>query len=245
MRIGTPAFVAALNGGALPGELQFATDEVSVVALGDEHGWVALFTLAEAVRPHARRLVSALTARGRTVVVLSGDREPRVLNLAKHVGATLARGDAKPHDKLEYVRALQATGAIVAMVGDGVNDAPVLAQAQVSVALGSGTDLARISADMVLMSPGIAPLADAVDVAAKTLRIIRQNIAWATLYNAVAVPLAVVGALTPLSAAVGMSLSSLAVVLNALRLARFDTSTPAAVVQDAAGRGSAYAHARI
>jgi Cu2+-exporting ATPase len=141
-----------------------------------------------------------------------------VVRLAGNLGIAYARGDARPEDKLEYVRSLQRSGKVVAMIGDGVNDAPVLAQAQVSAALGGGTQLAQLSADLVLMSDRLAPLLTGVTTARRLARIVRQNLAWAVAYNAVALPLAVTGHVTPLIAAAGMSLSSLTVVLNALRL---------------------------
>jgi len=128
------------------------------------------------------------------------------------------RGGATPADKLAYVRNLQTQGAVVAMVGDGVNDAPVLAQAQVSIALGGGTELAQISADIILIADRLGALAETVRAARRTLRVIHQNLAWAAAYNAVALPLAMAGLVTPLLAAAGMSASSLLVVLNALRL---------------------------
>ena len=218
LRIGTPGFVAELHGQALPEELLFVSDEVAVVALGDERGWLALFTLGDAPRRHARHLVHELRALGKTVCLLSGDRGARVARLARELGIETLRGDAVPQDKLEFVRTLQQRGAVVAMIGDGINDAPVLAQAQVSIALASGTRLAQTSADMVLMSEQLGVLLEAVCVARRTMRIIRQNLAWAVAYNAIALPLAVLGYVTPLVAAIGMSLSSLAVVLNALRL---------------------------
>ena len=218
LRIGTPGFVAELHWQALPEELLFVSDEVAVVALGDERGWLALFTLGDAPRRHARLLVRELRALGKTVCLLSGDRGARAARLAHELGIETVRGDAVPQDKLEFVRALQQRGAVVAMIGDGINDAPVLAQAQVSIALASGTRLAQTSADMVLMSEQLDVLLEAVRVARRTMRIIRQNLAWAAAYNAIALPLAVLGYVTPLVAAVGMSLSSLAVVLNALRL---------------------------
>ncbi len=155
---------------------------------------------------------------GKQVCVLSGDRRASVEQLARELGIGVARGDATPEDKLQYVRALQERGAVVAMIGDGVNDSPVLAKAQVSVALAGGTHLAQVSADIVLMSGRLDALVAAVRVAGATRRVIRQNLAWAAAYNAVALPLAALGYVTPLAAAAGMSLSSLLVVGNALRL---------------------------
>jgi Cu2+-exporting ATPase len=220
LRIGTPAFVAALHGRALPDALNLVSSQVSVVALGDERGWIALFTLDDPLRGHAQRLVRELIASGKSVCLLSGDGIARVENLARELGIEIVYGDAPPQRKLEVVREMQKRGAIVAMVGDGINDAPVLAQAQVSIALGSGTRLAQNSADMVLMSQNLDALLEAMRTAQNTLRVIRQNLAWATVYNTVALPLAALGYVTPLVAAVGMSLSSLLVVFNASRLLR-------------------------
>jgi Cu2+-exporting ATPase len=220
VRIGSLEFVLALHGRPLPQELMFAVEEVGVVALGDERGWLALFTLGDALRRDARQAVRELKARGLQVCLLSGDRASHVAHVARELGIERARGAASPADKLAFVKALQADGAVVAMVGDGINDAPVLAQAQVSIAMGGGTELAHVNADMVLLSERLADLTDALDTAGKTLRVIRQNFGWAIAYNALAVPLAVAGWVTPLVAAVGMSGSSLLVVLNALRLAR-------------------------
>ena len=230
MRIGTPAFVGALNRSAPPAELAFVSDEVTTVALGDEQGWLALITLDDELRADARRVTRELAAMGRTVCLLSGDHAPRVSHLARELDISVFRAGASPEDKLAFVRELQAQGAVVAMIGDGVNDAPVLAQAQVSIAIGGGTELARSSADMVLMSERLGPLREAVMVSARALAVIRQNLAWAAVYNAVALPLAMAGFVTPLVAAAGMSLSSLAVVLNALRLLRtpYDAGGPSA-----------------
>ena len=220
MRIGRPAFVAGLHGQALPRELQLAPAAVTVVALGDARGWVALFMLDDIVRHDAAAMIGALAATGASVALLSGDRLQRAAHTALELGIAEYRGGATPADKLAYVRELQAQGAIVAMIGDGVNDAPVLAQAQVSVAMGSGTDLAQTSADIVLMNSRLDVLIDAVRTSRRALRIIHQNLAWAVAYNVVALPLAMAGLVSPLTAALGMSVSSLAVVFNALRLLR-------------------------
>jgi Cu2+-exporting ATPase len=219
LRIGAPDYVAELSGQPLPQELAFVSDEVTVVALGSENGWLALFVLGDSLREGARMLMRQLRAIGCRVTLLSGDR-PRAVNaLAKRLDIGDMLGAATPEAKLAFVVELQARGARVAMVGDGVNDAPVLARAQVSIALASGTPLAQTAADIVLMTPRLAPLAEAIHVARRTLRVIRQNLGWAIAYNVFALPLAVMGYVTPLAAAIGMSASSLIVVSNAMRLA--------------------------
>ena len=218
VRIGSPAFASGIARRPLPEELKFTADEVTVVALADEQGYIALFTLGDVLRAGARWLVRELEARGKTVALLSGDRRSTVAHLARELGIGTAVGEAGPEAKLSFVRGLQACGAVVAMVGDGVNDAPVLAQAQVSIAMGGGTDIAHASADMVLLADDLGRLSAAFDTARDTLRIIRQNLAWAAAYNALAIPLAVAGWITPLLAGIGMAASSLAVVGNALRL---------------------------
>ena len=231
LRIGKPPFVAELHRQALPPELDCIADAVSVVALGDERGWIALFMLDDVVRHDAPAMIRALAADGLQLALLSGDRPQRAAHTAAELGIAEYRGGATPADKLSWVRELQAQGAIVAMVGDGVNDAPVLAQAQVSIALGGGTELAQISADIILMADRLDTLAETVRASRRTLRVIRQNLAWAVVYNAVALPLAMAGLVTPLVAAIGMSASSLLVVANALRLLRPAVAGTAAVQQ--------------
>jgi Cu2+-exporting ATPase len=218
VRIGTPQFVAELHGLPAPNELLFVSDDVSPVLMGDEQGWIALFTMGETPRSDARRVIAELNARGIVTTVLSGDCTARVQRLAHDLGIASARGEARPADKVEFVRDLQRDGAVVVMIGDGVNDAPVLAQAQVSVALAEGAELAQNGADIILTGKQLAPLARAAGISRQALRIVRQNLGWATAYNLIALPLAAGGLVTPLAAAAGMSLSSLVVVLNALRL---------------------------
>jgi P-type Cu2+ transporter len=218
LRVGNPAFVSGLLQGRAPAELVFAADDVSVAALADEDGYIALFTFADALKPGSRWLVQELQARGKTVCLLSGDRRPLVSHVAAALGIGNVLAEAGPAAKLAFIRELQRQGGVVAMVGDGINDAPVLAGANVSIATGEGTDLAHACADMVLLAGDIDGLAAAFDTARDAMRIIRQNLSWAALYNLLAIPLAVAGWITPLLAGVGMAASSLAVVANALRL---------------------------
>jgi Cu2+-exporting ATPase len=129
-----------------------------------------------------------------------------------------AEGDLLPADKLQRIRSLQERGAIVLAIGDGINDAPSLGGAAVSIAMGNGTQLAQASADMILLSERLMVLPQAVRLARRTLTVIKQNLTWAIVYNAAALPLAAAGWIQPWMAAIGMSASSLLVVLNALRL---------------------------
>ncbi len=225
-RLGRPSFVAELSGAAIPAEVAAIDSQHTVVALGDERGVTALFVLGDDLRPGAAALTGALAAAGVVPLLLSGDRAASVAALAARLGIADARGDALPEDKRAVIAALQAKGAIVAMVGDGINDAPSLAQAQVSISLGSATPLAQWTADVVILADDLALVAVAIRHARRTLAVVRQNLGWAFVYNAVAIPAAAFGWVTPLVAAVGMSLSSLVVVLNALRVARIDAAGP-------------------
>jgi len=195
-------------------------DARTTLILGDTSGPLAAFFLADRLREDAPAALQALRALGLETSIASGDRAAVVARVARRLDGIDARAGASAQDKLALVRALQARGRVVAMVGDGVNDAPVLAGADVSVAIGSGTDLAKVSADLVMPGAGLAPLAHGIEIARRTLRIVRENLAWAVLYNTVAVPLAASGRLAPWMAALGMSCSSLLVVANALRLLR-------------------------
>ncbi len=214
-RIGTAAFVAGLWGDTADG-----TGLPGGVVLGDEQGLLAHFRFSDPLREQAREAISSLRELGLEIELLSGDEEEAVREVADRLDIEHARARCRPEDKLARIRELQSAGAVVAMVGDGVNDAPVLAAAQVSIAMGGGTQLAHASADMVLLSEQLAHLADAVRTSRRTLAVIRQNLGWALGYNLLAVPLAASGQIAPWMAAIGMSASSLVVVLNALRLRR-------------------------
>ncbi|WP_374346970.1 heavy metal translocating P-type ATPase [Chitinimonas sp.] len=190
----------------------------TVVWLVSEQAWLAGFALGDSIKPEAASLVKTMHEAGLTVHVLSGDAQGPVAAVADALGISHARAGALPEDKLAYVQALQAGGATVMMVGDGVNDAPVLAAAAVSVAVGGGAESAQAAGDLVLVGP-LDTLATGLQLARKTRAVIRQNLWWALAYNAFALPLALAGWVTPWLASLGMAASSLLVVLNALRLA--------------------------
>ena len=223
-RLGRPAWVGALHGHALPAGAAELPPDMIVTALADERGWLAFFVLGDELKPGARALVEALKRLHLDVSLLSGDREETVQHVAAATGIASARGGAGPEDKRAAIARLQTAGAIVAMVGDGINDAPSLAQADVSISLAGAAPLTQWTADIVVLGTDIGRVGDAIAGASRTFSVIRQNLAWAFVYNVVAIPLAAAGLLTPLLAALGMSLSSLLVVANALRLTRMHTS---------------------
>jgi Cu2+-exporting ATPase len=222
-RIGTSAYVTALQGRPRAENGDSVRDQdADGVVLGDEQGLLARFSFVDRVREHAAEAVSQLHQLGLDIELLSGDQQEAVSAVAQALGIERYQARCRPQDKLARINELQRQGAVVAMVGDGVNDAPVLAGAQVSLAMGGGTQLAHASADMVLLSEQLPHLVSAVRTSRRTLRVIRQNLAWALVYNLVAVPLAAGGWVAPWMAAIGMSTSSLVVVLNALRLRAVD-----------------------
>jgi len=218
-RIGSLEFVGSLHGQPLPADSLARAQGFSLAALASESGWLALFMIGDGVRAGAADLIAALAAQGSKVSLASGDRLGAVSQAATALGISDVHGAMAPAAKHRFVADLQGAGATVAMVGDGINDAPVLALAHVSVAMGSGAPLAQTRADMVLMSGRPADLLHALATARKAMRIVKQNIAWAALYNLVAIPLAASGLLSPWMAGIGMAASSLVVVLNSLRVA--------------------------
>jgi Cu2+-exporting ATPase len=186
--------------------------------LADDEGAIASFRLTDTLRPEAAQVVRQLQARGLRAWLLSGDPSGTPQAMAAELGIEHVHGGLSPDDKRDRVLALQQAGAVVMMVGDGVNDAPVLAQAHLSVAMASGTDLAQITADSLLLRDDLRTLVIARDTSRRSGTIIRQNLGWALAYNLSALPFAALGWLPPWAAALGMSLSSLVVVGNALRL---------------------------
>ena len=181
---------------------------------------LARFLLADTLRTDARPLVDGLRARGIETTIASGDSPAAVERAARELGVTRHLAGLSPEDKLEEAARLAASGERVLMVGDGVNDTPALAGAHVSVAMGRGAAAAAARADAVLIGDDPGRLLAALDIARFARRIVKQNLAWALGYNLVALPLAAAGMVPPWAAAIGMSLSSLAVAGNALRLGR-------------------------
>ena len=221
LRLGTEAYCRALAG-ELPSDGDDAVGaEQTTVFLADAKGWLAAFVLEDALRPEAQAFVADLAARGLRVHLASGDHPAAVDAVARRLGIASVLGGATPQDKFEFVARLQREGRVVAMIGDGLNDAPVLARADISVAVGGGADAAQAQADIVLLggagSVRLSVLGDALSVARRAMRLIRQNFAWAVAYNAVALPLAAIGWIGPWEAALGMTASSFIVVINAMR----------------------------
>jgi Cu+-exporting ATPase len=224
--VGSPALLAE-HGVALPVEpaatLQRAGKTVVAVAAGGSV--LGLIALADHVRPTSARAIARLKAAGIDVVMMTGDNEATARNIASAVGIDHVRAGAMPADKVAAVRAFQAQGIVTGMVGDGVNDAPSLAAADVSFAIGAGADIAREAADITLVRNDLEAVADAIELSRATLSKIRQNLFFAFAYNVLGIPLAAAGLLSPVIAGAAMAASSLSVVANALLLKRWRPQT--------------------
>jgi P-type Cu2+ transporter len=194
---------------------RMATSSVHLVS---EHGWIASFTMEETMKADVTESVQALKKQGIQVQLLSGDNTETVDAFARKAGIDVARGACTPQDKLLHMQQLQRQGRQVAMIGDGLNDGPILALANVSVAMGQAVPLAQAQSDFVVMNNEVPMVVVLLNQAKRTMRIVKQNLMWAVVYNAVCVPLAIMGWLPAWLAGLGMALSSLLVVGNALRL---------------------------
>ncbi|WP_395663580.1 HAD-IC family P-type ATPase, partial [Aestuariivirga sp.] len=215
--------------------LDEATEDKGLLEFAFRRGGNApvVFQFEDALRPDAAETVARLKAMGLAVHLLSGDREAAVKRVAEAVGIGTAVSRAGPQAKLAYVDALSKAGARVLMVGDGINDAPALAAGYTSMAPSSASDIGRTAAQIVWMGESAAAVAEAVAVSRRTQRIAKENFALAVGYNVLAVPLAMVGLVSPLVAAVAMSTSSIIVIANALRVGvgRTSTASSARLVQ--------------
>lgn len=210
-RLGSPGYAYPLQSYVYPSSGLW-------LLLADDRQALAWLRLREQVRPTARACIDGFKSLGIRTALLSGDRGENVQQVAQALAVDDWRGEMLPGDKLEYVRSLQTQGRTVLMVGDGINDLPVLSGADVSCAMGSATQLAQTKADCVLLGEDLTQLPRALKLARAVKRTIVQNLAWAFAYNIIALPLAVAGLVPPWLAALGMSASSLVVVLNALRV---------------------------
>ncbi len=220
--IGNRKFISKHCGQAISERLntEIQQQEKTAVILANKDTLTAVFYFDDLLRSDASNLISQLHHTNVDTYLYSGDQTGISQRIADNAGIEHVRAELKPADKLHYVQQLKAKGKTVVMVGDGINDAPVLAAADVSIAMGSGSELAVATADMILISNHISHLYNGLILARKTLSIIKQNLSWAIGYNIIAIPAAAMGYVQPWLAAIGMSVSSLVVVLNALRLSR-------------------------
>jgi Cu2+-exporting ATPase len=215
LRLGSSRFAAPARN---------ASSDADAILLADRTGLVAAFRTSEQLRPDTREVVDALKAQDLQLHIMSGDAPAKVADVAAKLDITTWRARASPADKLSEIDMMRAHGARVLAVGDGVNDAPVLAGADVGVALACGAEIARASSDIVLVGERLGALVSARRIASETLAVIQQNQRWALIYNLLAVPLAALGFVPPWLAALGMSFSSLCVIGNALRIGRHRSS---------------------
>jgi Cu2+-exporting ATPase len=217
--VGTVEFAGAL-GPARPERPETSFADGSWVHLGDAGGWLAAFRVDDRVRSEAAAAVAALRGLGLDSEIASGDAASSVAAVAEAAGITVGNSRLRPEAKLARLAELQAAGKVVLAVGDGINDAPLLRRADVSVAMGRGSALAQSGADLILVREDLGELPATVVLARRTRRIVRQNLGWSVVYNLAALPLAALGLIAPWQAAIGMSLSSIIVVANSLRLSR-------------------------
>ena len=223
---GAEVFVGRLSAAAVataPAELRARIEQLeqrggTLVAVARDGVLLGVLAIEDPIKPNARRAIDALHRMGLRVVMATGDREPAARAVAATVGIDEVRAELRPEEKLALVRELQQAGHRVAMVGDGVNDAPALAQADIGIAMSTGTDIAIEAGHVVLLHGDVAKVAEAIALARATLRTIWQNLGWAFLYNVLAIPVAAAGMLSPVIAGGAMALSSVSVVGNSLRL---------------------------
>lgn len=198
--------------------------QLQQVHLADANGWVATFTLQEAIKPNAADTIQQLKSDKIHVELLSGDRSDAVENTAQTIGIVQFQAGCTPEDKLTRLQGLKQQDKKVLMVGDGLNDGPILASAHVSIAMGKGVPLTMAHADYIFLNGDISQIPALIHHARQTMKIIKENIAWAIVYNLISIPLAFFGILSAWLAGLGMAVSSLIVVVNALRLTKFSTT---------------------
>ncbi|WP_159672647.1 heavy metal translocating P-type ATPase [Andreprevotia sp. IGB-42] len=221
VRVGVPGWVAAVRADVDAELARLASQGQTVIGVASDGEWLGLIAIADTLRPDAHGAIAALHAQGVEVVMLTGDNRQTAAAIAAQAGIREYRAQTLPQDKAAYVNAARASGKVVAMVGDGVNDAPALAAADVSFAMHTGSDVAIEAADVTLMHGKLQSAVEAIALSRITLRKIRQNLFFAFVYNALGIPLAALGLLDPVIAGAAMALSSVSVVSNSLLLKRW------------------------
>ncbi len=198
----------------------------TIVGLASDNNLLGLFAVRDAVKPNAAKVVEQLQAQGLKIYLVTGDNALTAASIARQVGIAAENvfAEVRPEQKAEFVKKLQATGGRVAFVGDGINDAPALTQADLGIAVSRASDVAREAADIILLKSEIEAVPEALGLARATLRTIKQNLFWAFFYNALGVPLAALGFISPIFCAAAMGCSDLIVIGNALRLLRWEKS---------------------
>jgi P-type Cu+ transporter len=202
---------------------ELASDGKTVLFFAIDGKQRGILALQDGEKKTSKQAIQLLHKRGVKTIMITGDNEKVAKSIAKQVGIDEIHAQVPPEQKTEIIKGLQAKGLFVAMVGDGINDSPALAQADVGIAMGTGTDVAMETGDLVLVKGDLMKAVEAIDLSRATLRNIKQNLFWAFIYNSVGIPVAALGLLNPAFSAGAMAFSSLSVVLNALRLKRFKT----------------------
>jgi P-type Cu+ transporter len=211
---------AGVNAGANPFVSEWTSQGATVLGLARGSELLALFALRDQLKPHAATVVAGLQRQGKAVFLVTGDNAQTAAAIAAQAGLPTENvfAEIRPEQKAGIVQQLQARGQRVAFVGDGINDAPALTQADLGIAVTRASDVARDAADIILLQSDIQAIPEALGLAQATLRTIKQNLFWAFFYNAAAVPLAALGLLSPVLCAAAMGLSDVLVIGNALRL---------------------------
>jgi Cu+-exporting ATPase len=207
---------------------EWSKQGATIVGLAEENKLLALFAVRDAVKPNAAKVVEQLQRQGLKIFLVTGDNALTAANIAQQVGIAAENvfAEVRPEQKAEFVKKLQAAGERVAFVGDGINDAPALTQADLGIAVSRASDVAREAADIILLKSEIEAVPEALGLARATLRTIKQNLFWAFFYNALGVPLAAMGFISPIFCAAAMGFSDLIVIGNALRLLRWKNTAP-------------------
>jgi Cu+-exporting ATPase len=192
----------------------------TAMLLGIDRQLVGIIAVADTLKPEAKEALAALRSEGIEVVLLTGDNERTASAIARELGIDRVIAEVLPADKAKIIKELQSQGKMVAMVGDGVNDAPALATADIGIAIGSGSDIAKETGGIILIKDDVRDVVFAIRLSRATLRKIKQNLFWAFIYNTVGIPIAALGYLNPIIAAAAMALSSLSVIVNSALLKR-------------------------